>query len=160
MSEPHQTPYPHLLAPLQIGRHTLRNRSSWLDAYATRADLRCLERRVAFYAERARGGVGLIVTAGYSPNAEGRFGENEQLLDRTEQLIEHQPSRRLCMSTAPKYCCRYYMPDGTPSMTCWSLRLRSPPPINKRTRDAWMKMTSSGPLTISHGPQNWPRGRL
>lgn len=92
MSDPHETAYSHLLAPLRVGRHTLRNRVI-MGSMHTRLEQasRALERRVAFYAERARGGVALIVTAGYSPNAEGRFGADEQVLDHAEQLAEHRP---------------------------------------------------------------------
>ena len=34
---------------------------------------RPIERQVAFYAERAKGGVALIITGGYAPNLEGRI---------------------------------------------------------------------------------------
>jgi len=56
MTEPSQPPYPHLLAPLQIGRHTPRNRVI-MGSMHTRLEEapRALERRVAFYAERAGG---------------------------------------------------------------------------------------------------------
>lgn len=48
-------------------------------------------RRTAFYAERARGDVALIVTAGFSPNLEGRLEEDAQVLDRADQLDDHRP---------------------------------------------------------------------
>src|SRR5947207_3512818 len=92
MTEPRNTPYPHLLAPLQIGRHVLRNRVI-MGSMHTRLEESpgALERRIAFYTERARGGVALIVTAGFSPNAEGRLGVDAQVLDRAEQVAEHLP---------------------------------------------------------------------
>jgi 2,4-dienoyl-CoA reductase (NADPH2) len=44
----------------------------------------------AFYAERARGGVGLIITGGVSPNAAGRLDEEALFLARTDQLPFHR----------------------------------------------------------------------
>jgi 2,4-dienoyl-CoA reductase (NADPH2) len=84
--------YPHLLSPLQLGRHTLRNRIV-MGAMHTRLEqaANSLERRIRFYGERARGGVALIVSAGYSPNEEGRLEADAQVLDRLEQLDEHRP---------------------------------------------------------------------
>jgi 2,4-dienoyl-CoA reductase (NADPH2) len=84
--------YPHLLSPLKVGQHTLRNRVV-MGSMHTRLEQasRSLERRIAFYAARARGGAALIVTAGYAPNEEGRLEEDAQLLDRSEQLAEHRP---------------------------------------------------------------------
>jgi 2,4-dienoyl-CoA reductase (NADPH2) len=68
-------PFPYLLSPLQVGATNLKNRilmgsmhnglEEEPDGYA---------RMAAFYAERARGGVALMVTGGISPNAEGKLG--------------------------------------------------------------------------------------
>src|SRR5882724_2346995 len=134
MSEPHETPYPHLLAPLQIGRHTLRNQVI-MGSMHTRLEQTsdALERRVAFYAERARGGVGLIVTAGYSPNAEGRFGENEQLLDRTEQWIEHQPVTAVVHEHGAKILLQILHAGRYAEHDMLVAPSAIPSPINKRT---------------------------
>ena len=48
-------------------------------------------RLAAFYAERARGGVGLIVTGGFAPNAAGRVFEEGAELVSEDQLDFHQP---------------------------------------------------------------------
>ena len=65
--------YPHLLAPLDLGFTTLANRvimgSMHVGLEETEGGF---ERMAAFYAERARGGVGLIVTGGIAPNDAGR----------------------------------------------------------------------------------------
>ena len=64
--------YPHLLAPITIGDLTLRNRvvmgsmHTGLEDYAWD-----IPKLAAYFAERARGGVGLIVTGGYAPNKRG-----------------------------------------------------------------------------------------
>jgi 2,4-dienoyl-CoA reductase (NADPH2) len=64
--------YPHLLAPLDLGHTTLKNRVLMGSMHTGLEDgRRYFPRMAAFYAERARGGVGLIVTGGFSPNIEG-----------------------------------------------------------------------------------------
>ena len=59
----------------------------------TRLELldRPIERQVAFYAERAKAGVALIITGGYSPNAEGRIDEDAPALMDTEHAAELRP---------------------------------------------------------------------
>jgi 2,4-dienoyl-CoA reductase (NADPH2) len=64
--------YPHLLAPLDLGFTTLKNRVLMGSMHTGLEDgRRNFPRMAAFYAERARGGVGLIVTGGFAPNIEG-----------------------------------------------------------------------------------------
>jgi 2,4-dienoyl-CoA reductase (NADPH2) len=64
--------YPHLLAPLDLGFTTLKNRVLMGSMHTGLEDSRKnLHRLADYYAERARGGVGLIVTGGFSPNIAG-----------------------------------------------------------------------------------------
>ncbi len=64
--------YPHLLSPLDLGFTTLKNRVLMGSMHTGLEDGRKhFHRMAAFYAERARGGVGLIVTGGFAPNIEG-----------------------------------------------------------------------------------------
>ncbi|WP_374646290.1 FAD-dependent oxidoreductase [Tabrizicola sp.] len=65
------TSYPHLLAPITLGAHTLRNRSLMGSMHTGLEETGDWSRVAAFYAARARGGAGLIVTGGMAPNAEG-----------------------------------------------------------------------------------------
>lgn len=66
------TTYPHLLAPLDLGFTTLRNRVLMGSMHTGLEDGRQhFAALAAFFAERARGGVGLIVTGGFAPNIEG-----------------------------------------------------------------------------------------
>jgi 2,4-dienoyl-CoA reductase (NADPH2) len=66
------TSYPHLFTPLDLGFTTLRNRVVMGSMHTGLEDRAWNARRLAaFYAERARGGVGLIVTGGYAPNRTG-----------------------------------------------------------------------------------------
>ncbi|MFG6414485.1 FAD-dependent oxidoreductase [Roseateles sp. DC23W] len=64
--------YPHLLAPLDLGFTTLKNRVLMGSMHTGLEDGRKhFERMGAYFAERARGEVGLIVTGGFAPNIEG-----------------------------------------------------------------------------------------
>ncbi|MBL8383482.1 MAG: NADPH-dependent 2,4-dienoyl-CoA reductase [Burkholderiales bacterium] len=64
--------FDHLLAPLDLGFTTLKNRVLMGSMHTGLEDgRRNLPRLAAFFAERARGGVGLIVTGGFAPNIEG-----------------------------------------------------------------------------------------
>ena len=66
------TSYPHLLAPLDLGFTTLRNRVIMGSMHTGLEDrFYNYGKLAAFYRERARGGVGLIVTGGISPNRAG-----------------------------------------------------------------------------------------
>ena len=66
------TPYPHLLAPLDLGFTTLRNRVLMGSMHTGLEDhRRDFPKLAAYFAERAEGGVGLIVTGGFAPNMQG-----------------------------------------------------------------------------------------
>ncbi|MBK8742108.1 MAG: NADPH-dependent 2,4-dienoyl-CoA reductase [Betaproteobacteria bacterium] len=65
------TPYPNLLAPLDLGFTTLKNRVLMGSMHTGLEDGNNFERLAAYFAERARGEVGLMVTGGYAPNIVG-----------------------------------------------------------------------------------------
>lgn len=66
------TAYPHLFAPLDLGFTTLRNRVLMGSMHTGLEDrAKDFPRLAAYFAERAVGGVGLIVTGGYAPNVVG-----------------------------------------------------------------------------------------
>ncbi len=66
------TPFPHLLAPLDLGFTTLANRVLMGSMHTGLEDGRKHFPAMAeYFAERARGGVGLMVTGGFAPNIEG-----------------------------------------------------------------------------------------
>ncbi|MFB7182536.1 FAD-dependent oxidoreductase [Streptomyces sp. NPDC056257] len=86
-----QSRYPHLLSPLDLGFTTLPNRvimgsmHTGLEEHAGG-----FERLAAFYAERARGGAGLIVTGGIAPNDAGRPFEGGSRLTTEDEAAEHR----------------------------------------------------------------------
>ena len=65
------TSYPHLLSPLPLGPKRLRNRSLMGSMHTGLEETGDWSRVAAFYAARARGQAGLIVTGGMAPNREG-----------------------------------------------------------------------------------------
>ncbi|NML85946.1 FAD-dependent oxidoreductase, partial [Polaromonas sp.] len=66
------SPYPHLLAPLDLGFTTLKNRVLMGSMHTGLEDGRKhFAAMAAYFAERARGGVGLMVTGGFAPNIAG-----------------------------------------------------------------------------------------
>ncbi|WP_030194277.1 NADPH-dependent 2,4-dienoyl-CoA reductase [Streptomyces sp. NRRL S-87] len=85
------TPYPHLLSPLDLGFTTLPNRVIMGSMHTGLEETeRGFERLAAFYAERARGGVGLIVTGGIAPNDRGRPFPGGARLTTEEEAAEHR----------------------------------------------------------------------
>ncbi|MFJ1654505.1 FAD-dependent oxidoreductase [Streptomyces sp. NPDC088337] len=82
--------YPHLLRPLDLGFTTLPNRvlMGSMHVGLEEAD-RGFERMAEFYAARARGGVGLIVTGGIAPNEEGRPYEGGAKLTTEQEAERH-----------------------------------------------------------------------
>ena len=69
---PAASPYPHLLAPLDLGFTTLRNRVLMGSMHTGLEDhRRDFPRLAAYFAERAEGGVGMMVTGGFAPNVVG-----------------------------------------------------------------------------------------
>ncbi|MCZ8251313.1 MAG: NADPH-dependent 2,4-dienoyl-CoA reductase [Hylemonella sp.] len=65
------SPYPHLLAPLDLGFTQIRNRVLMGSMHTGLEDGRDLSRLAAYFRERAEGGVGLMVTGGFAPNIAG-----------------------------------------------------------------------------------------
>ncbi|MBR7830680.1 NADPH-dependent 2,4-dienoyl-CoA reductase [Actinospica sp. MGRD01-02] len=83
--------YPHLLQPLDLGFTTLRNRVLMGSMHVGLEEApNGFERMAAFYAERARGGVGLIVTGGIAPNEAGRPYPGGAMLTTPEEAARHR----------------------------------------------------------------------
>lgn len=83
--------YPHMLAPLDLGFTTLKNRvlmGSMHTGLEEVADGH--ERMAAYFGERAKGGVGLIVTGGIGPNSEGGTHPNTKKLVTDEDIAGHK----------------------------------------------------------------------
>ncbi len=83
--------YPHLNAPLDLGFTTLRNRVLMGSMHVGLEEAPSgFERMAAFYAERARGEVGLIVTGGIAPNARARPMKGGAMLVTEDEADHHR----------------------------------------------------------------------
>ncbi len=82
--------YPHLLAPLDLGFTTLANRVLMGSMHTGLEETGDWNRVAAFYAERAAGGVGLMVTGGMAPNREGGVFPGAAGLYTAEDIANHR----------------------------------------------------------------------
>ncbi len=99
------TSYPRLLAPLDLGFTTLKNRVLMGSMHTNLEETKDWNRVAEFYAARARGGVGLMVTGGMAPNREGGvfpgaaglFSEADIANHRIVTDRVHEADGKICM---------------------------------------------------------------
>ncbi|CAI5744466.1 unnamed protein product [Peronospora destructor] len=82
--------YPHLLQPLDLGFTQLKNRVLMGSMHTGLEEDKSLSRLAAFFAERAKGNVGLIVTGGIAPNRAGRVGPLAAKLTTHREVKAHE----------------------------------------------------------------------
>ena len=83
--------YPHMLEPLDLGFTTLKNRVLMGSMHTGLEEVADGHERVAaYFGERAKGGVGLIVTGGIGPNTEGGTHPNTKKLVTEEDIAGHK----------------------------------------------------------------------
>ncbi|MCL1079627.1 NADPH-dependent 2,4-dienoyl-CoA reductase [Parashewanella spongiae] len=83
--------YPHLLEPLNLGFTTLKNRVLMGSMHTGLEEEKGgFDKLATFYQERAKGGVGLIVTGGISPNFRGRLTPHASQLSFRWQVKKHK----------------------------------------------------------------------
>ena len=82
--------YPLLLSPLVVGGITLPNRVLMGSMHTNLEETRDWNRVAEFYAERARGGVGLMVTGGMAPNREGGVFPGAAGLFSAQDIANHR----------------------------------------------------------------------
>ncbi|MFC5705717.1 oxidoreductase [Aeromonas eucrenophila] len=83
--------YPTLLTPLDLGFTQLKNRVLMGSMHTGLEEEKGgFDKLAAFYAERARGGVGLIVTGGIAPNLRGRLVPHGSQLSFPWQVAKHK----------------------------------------------------------------------
>jgi len=97
--------YPNLMAPLDLGFTTLRNRSLMGSMHTGLEEQPGgFERMAAYFAERARGGVGLMVTGGIAPNDEGGVYSGAAKLSTAEEAEKHVVVTRAVHEAGGKIC--------------------------------------------------------
>ena len=102
---PGTSKYPHLLEPLDLGFTKLRNRTLMGSMHTGLEEVKGgFERLAAFYAERARGGVGLIVTGGIGPNSEGAVFQHAAKMSTEEESDKHKVITQAVHEADGKIC--------------------------------------------------------
>ncbi|GAA6208985.1 NADPH-dependent 2,4-dienoyl-CoA reductase [Cognatishimia sp. WU-CL00825] len=84
------TRYPNMLAPLDLGFTTLKNRVLMGSMHTGLEETKDWNRVAEFYAERARGGVALMVTGGMAPNPEGGVFPGAAGLFNEDDITNHR----------------------------------------------------------------------
>jgi 2,4-dienoyl-CoA reductase (NADPH2) len=97
--------YPHLLAPIEIAGHKIRNRVVMGSMHTGLEDrARDYPKLAAYFAERARGGVGLIVTGGIAPNRAGWVAPFAGKLSARREIARHQQITAAVHEAGGKIC--------------------------------------------------------
>jgi len=97
--------YPHLLEPLDLGFCTLKNRVLMGSMHTGLEESgNGFEKLAVFYARRARGGVGLIVTGGIAPNADGAIFPGASVLTSEDEVAHHRPIAAAVHAEGGKIC--------------------------------------------------------
>ena len=97
--------YSRLLTPLDLGFTQLKNRVLMGSMHTNLEEApNGFSRLASFYALRAQGDVGLIVTGGISPNAEGRLAPNRALMTNNDDVKNHQLITKAVHSEGGKVC--------------------------------------------------------
>ncbi|MEO1451095.1 MAG: NADPH-dependent 2,4-dienoyl-CoA reductase, partial [Bacteroidota bacterium] len=98
-------PYPHLLEPLDLGFTTLKNRVLMGSMHTMLEEVPGgVPRAAAFYAERARGQVGLIVTGGIAPNKAGAVAPGAAKMSMPEEAEHHREITEAVHAEGGKIC--------------------------------------------------------
>ncbi len=105
MTETSSSPYPHIFRPLDLGFTTLKNRIIMGSMHTGLEELPDGHKRMAaFFAERAIGGVGLIVTGGIGPNDEGATHAVTKRLDSDQAVTNHKEVTDAVHEAGGKIC--------------------------------------------------------
>ena len=97
--------YPNLFSPLDLGFTQLKNRALMGSMHTGLEEVEGgFERLAAYFAERARGGVGMMITGGISPNEEGGMGSEMSTPEHaeshrviTDAVHAVDPNIKICM---------------------------------------------------------------
>jgi 2,4-dienoyl-CoA reductase (NADPH2) len=88
MSNPH---FPKLFEPLDLGFTQLKNRILMGSMHTGLEEMKDgMERMAVFFSERARGGVGLIVTGGFGPSSEAATHPHTNIISSDEEALKHK----------------------------------------------------------------------
>jgi 2,4-dienoyl-CoA reductase (NADPH2) len=98
-------PFSHLLEPLDLGFTTLKNRVLMGSMHTgLEEEKNGFDKMAAYFAERAKGQVGLIVTGGIAPNREGWVGPFAAKLSTSSEAKKHQKITKAVHDEGGKIC--------------------------------------------------------
>ena len=123
--------FPHLLAPLDLGWTQLRNRVLMGSMHTGIEDSEDPSAQAAYFAERARGGVGMIITGGTAPNRDCVVGTSpHEVFDSPERVAWHKQVTDAVYAAAPDCkICLQILHAGRYAMTS---QLIAPSPVKSR----------------------------
>src|SRR4026209_368336 len=99
------SPYPHLLAPLDLGFATLPNRVLMGSMHTGLEDhSRDYAKLAPYFAQRSRGGGGLMVTGGIAPNIAGWLKPFAGRLTMPWHLARHRKVTRAVHAEGARIC--------------------------------------------------------
>lgn len=105
MTAAQQNQYPHMLEPLDLGFTQLKNRVVMGSMHTGLEDRLWHRTKLAeYFAERARGGVGLIITGGFNPNRRGWFFPFAGSMIHLADALSHIPITRAVHKAGGKIC--------------------------------------------------------
>ncbi|MFN3714032.1 MAG: FAD-dependent oxidoreductase [Alcanivoracaceae bacterium] len=114
------TAFPNLLAPLDLGFTTLKNRVVMGSMHTGLEDRLWHRGKLAeYFAERARGGVGLIITGGFNPNRSGWFYPFSGSMINLADALSHRPVTKAVHEAGGKICLQL-LHAGRYSYVPWS----------------------------------------
>ncbi len=97
--------YPDLMEPLDLGFTTLKNRVLMGSMHTGLEDrARDFPKLAAYFAERAKGGVGLMVTGGFAPNVEGWLSPFGSKLSKRSEVKRHLQVTKAVHDEGGKIC--------------------------------------------------------
>ena len=100
-----QNPYPNVFKPLDLGFTQLKNRVLMGSMHTGLEEVKGgFEKMAAYFAERAKGGVGLIVTGGIAPNRAGWVAPFSSRLTKSSQAQKHQIVTKAVHDAGGKIC--------------------------------------------------------
>ncbi|MAA74744.1 MAG: NADPH-dependent 2,4-dienoyl-CoA reductase [Salinisphaeraceae bacterium] len=145
------SPYPHLLQPLDLGFTTLKNRVLMGSMHTGLEDhFWQYDKLAAYFAERARGGVGLIVTGGIAPNRQGWVAPFAGEMSNRLHVLPHRKVTRAVHDADGKICMqilhagRYGYHPFVVSSSAGKSPISMFKPRALSTRDVWKQIDDYG----------------
>lgn len=124
-------PFPHIFSPLDLGFTQIKNRILMGSMHTMLEEMENgFERMAVYYAERAKGGVGMIITGGISPNEVGLPTPGLAKLSTKEEAAKHRIVTERVHQTAPD--CKICMQILHVGRYAYHPNLVAPSPIKAR----------------------------